>query len=159
MSNTAKLISGALTASAISFTAGDLNSLASGGAALGSTVIANSTNLDTFIDFSFIVTVGGTTTASSTIAIYLLPLNQDASTYGDAYASSSSTQPAPGYQVGYINVKSGITSGNTVVGSVLFGNLAPVDYKVVFANNLGVALNATAALTLKCSTFNLNLNG
>lgn len=156
MANIAKLIPD-VAYSAISFTAGDLNSLASGGGALGSTVIANSTNLDLFMDLSFVVTVGGTTTPNSVIQIYLLPLNQDGSTYGDGYASGA-TLPAIGYQAGFINVKSGVTSASTVTGTIIGAQLAPGDYKVVFANMLGVALNATASLTCKYRTYNYNLN-
>lgn len=143
---------------AVTFTAGDLNSLATGGGALGTTVIANGTNFDKYLDVSFVVTMGGTTVAGSYFTVYLLPLNQDGSTYGDGYASSTTTQPAIGYSAGAINVKVGVTSGSTVTGTVLFGNMAPGDYKVAFGNNSQVALNATAALTLKFRTYNDNLN-
>lgn len=144
---------------AISFTAGDLNSLPSGGAALGSTVITNSSNLDLLIDFSFVVTVGGTTvTQSSIISVSLLDLNQDGSHYGDNYASSTTTQPAITYQAGWTPVLGGVTSGNAVYGTISKCPLAPGDYKATFNNNLNVALNSSAALTLKyrLSYFNLN---
>ena len=135
---------------AVSLTAGDVNSLASGGGALSTTVIANGTGLDQFIDVSFVLTVGGTTTAASYITVYLLPLNQDGSTYGDGYASSTGSQPAAAYAgpIGQVGVKPGVTSGNTVTGSILFGNLPPGNFKLAIGNNLGVAFNATAAVTL-----------
>jgi hypothetical protein len=144
----------AATYTSLAFTAGDLNSLANTGGALSTGTIVNGTNGDQFIDISFVVAVGGTTTSSSTIMVYLLPLNQDGSTYGDGYASSSSTQPAIGYQVGYINAKIGVTSTNTITGTVSFGNLGLHTYKVAFGNNLGVALYSTAALTLEYLTYN-----
>lgn len=143
---------------AATFTAGDLNSLASGGGALSTAAITNGTALDQMADVSFVVTVGGTTLASSVITVYALPLNQDGSTYGDGYASSSSTQPASGYYAGSIGVKAGVTSGSTVTGTVQFISLPPGDYKLAFGNNLQVALNATAALTLKYRSYNVNLN-
>ena len=145
----------------ISFTAGDLNSLASGGGALGSTVISNSSGLDTNIDFSFLVTVGGTTVAGSFITVFLLPLNEDGSHYGDDYASSTTTQPSVGYAFGSIGVKVGITTGNVVYGTMTgnaYPTIAPGDYKVAFGNNLTIALNSTAALTLKYRTYEFNLN-
>lgn len=142
---------------AATFTAGDLNSLASGGGAL-STAITNGTALDQMADVSFVVTVGGTTVTGSFITVFLLPLNQDGSTYGDGYASSSSTQPVAGYSAGSIGVKAGVTSGSTITGTVTFINLPPGDYKLAFGNNLQVALNATAALTLKYRSYNVNLN-
>jgi len=143
----------------LALTSGDVNSLASGGGALSTTVITNSTGLDQAADFSFVLTVGGTTTSSSLIPIYVLPLNQDGSTYGDGYASSTSTQPAIGYQVGFINVKIGVTSGSTVTGIVQFCNLPAGDCKIVIGNSLGVTFNATAAVTLKYRTYDVNLNG
>jgi hypothetical protein len=141
----------------VSFTAGDLNSLANGGGALATAAITNSSTLDQLVDISFVVTVGGTTTAGSYVTIYLLPLNQDGSTYGDGYASSTSSQPAVAYGNSVL-VKVGVTSGNTITGMAQFVNLPPGDYKIAFGNNLGVALNATAALTLKYRSYNVNLN-
>jgi hypothetical protein len=155
-STTRWIIDSAYTAP--TFTAGDLNSLASGGGALATTTVANATNLDQYGDVSFVVTVGGTTTTGSYITIFLLPLNQDATTYGDGYASSTTTQPAAGYAVGSIGVKVGVTSGNTVTGTIPFVNLPPRTFKLAFGNNLGVALSATAALTLSLSAYNTNLN-
>ena len=144
----------------VSLTAGDVNSLASGGGALSTTAIANGTNLDQFIDVSFVLTVGGTTTAASCITVYLLPLNQDGSTYGDGYVSSTSSQPAVGYAglIGQVGVKPGVTSGNTVTGSILFGNLPPGSFKLAIGNNLGVAFGTTAAVTLAYRTYNVNNN-
>lgn len=144
---------------AATFTAGDLNSLASGGAALSSAAITNTTNLDQMMDVSFVVTVGGTTLASSYVTVYVLPLNQDGSTYGDGYASSTSTQPSFNYAAGSAGVKIGVTSGSTVTGTVQFISIPPGNFKIAFANNLQVALGSTAALTLKYVTYNNNLNG
>jgi hypothetical protein len=155
-STTRWIIDSAYTAQ--TFTAGDLNSLASGGGALATTTVANATNLDQYADVSFVVTVGATTVAGGYITIFLLPLNQDATTYGDGYTSSSTTQPAAGYAVGSIGVKVGVTSGSTVAGTIPFINLPPRNFKLAFGNNLGVALSATAALTLAISAYDVNLN-
>jgi len=144
---------------ALTFTAADLNSLASGGGALSTAAIANSTGLDLKMDVSWVVTVGGTTVAASLITIFSLPLNQDGSTYGDGYASSTTTLPAAGYAVGSIAPKVGITSGNTITGIIPFIDLPPGDVKLAFGNNLTVALSSTAALTLKYRTYDVNLNG
>jgi hypothetical protein len=143
---------------AATFTAGDLNSLASGGFALSTSVVSNSTNLDQYCQVSFIVTVGGTTVAGSYFTIYALPLNQDGSTYGDGQASSTTVQPAGAYAQKSVGVKVGVTSGNTVTGTFEPFLIPPGDFKLGFANNLTVALSATAALTLKYRTFNINLN-
>lgn len=144
--------------SAAAFTAGDLNSLASGGGALSTTVIANGTNLDLYADASFVITVGGTTVAGSYFALYLLPLNQDGSTYGDGYASSTTVLPVATYQAGSALVKVGVTSGNTVTGTFRGIILPPGSFKFAFGNLLTVALSATAALTLSYRSYNENLN-
>jgi hypothetical protein len=157
MANTTRwVIDSAYTAA--TFTGGDLISLATGGGALSTSVVANATNLDQYADVSFVVTVGGTTGAGSYITIFLLPLNQDATTYGDGYASSATTQPAAGYAVGSIGVKTGVTSGGTVTGTIPFVSLPPRGFKLAFGNNLGVALSASPALTLSLSAYNTNLN-
>jgi hypothetical protein len=87
-----------------------------------------------------------------------LPLNQDGSTYGDGYASSTSTQPSAQYAIGSLGTKVGVTSGNTVTGTLYGVNLPPGDFKLAFGNNLGIALSGTASLTLKVRTYNTNLN-
>lgn len=142
----------------VTFTGSELNSLASGGAALSTAAIANGTNFDQMMDVSFVVTVGGTTVTGGYVTVFLLPLNQDGSTYGDSYVSSSSAQPSAGYGVGSIGAKVGITSGNTITGTVQFINIPPGDFKLAFGNNLQVTLSSTAALTLKYRTYNTNLN-
>lgn len=142
---------------AVTFTAADLNSLASGGGALSTSVVSNGTALDQFATVSFIVTVGGTTIGSP-LALYVLPLNQSGSTYGDGYASSTTTQPVSTYLVATCLPKVGVTTGNTIEGTFLPFQIPPNDLKLALGNSLGIALGSTANLTLKIQTFNVNLN-
>ena len=141
-----------------SFLAADLNSLASGGGALSTSIVTNSTTLDLYCDVSFVVAVGGTTTTTSYLTLYLLPLNQDGTTYGDGYASSTTTQPVGGYTAGSIGVKPGVASASTVTGMFRGVILPPGNFKFALGNNLGVALYTTAAITMKYRTYNENLN-
>lgn len=143
---------------AVSFTAGDLNSLANGGCAVSTAAITNSTALDIYADVSAIVTVGGTTTGTSILSLYVLPLQQDGTTYGDGAASSSSVQPVATYLAAASLVKSGVASGSTVSAMWRQIVLPPGDFVFALGNSLGVALNATAALTMKLRTFDENLN-
>lgn len=142
----------------VPFSAGDLNSLGSGGCAVSTAAVSNGTALDIYGDVSAILTVGGTTTATSLLTLYVLPLQQDGTTYGDGSASSSSSQPVATYLVGSAFVKAGITSGNTVSAMWRQIVLPPGNFGLALGNNLGVVLNATAALTLKIRTYNENLN-
>lgn len=142
------------------FTAANFNSLADQSFVLAATALAQSTNLDDFIEVSFSLVVGGTTTAASFLALYLMPLNQDGSTYGDATGTGTAV-PGASYWMANSFAKIGITNGNAIVGSfprVFIGDLAS-DFKLGIANNLGVALNATAAAVAKYLTINTNGNG
>lgn len=142
------------------FTATDFNSLANGSFVLAASAIAQSTNLDDFIEVSFSLVVGGTTTAASFLSLYVAPLNQDGSTYGDATATGSGI-PGASYWMTNAFTKIGITNGNAIVGSfprVFIGDLAS-DFKLGIVNNLGVALNASAAAVAKYLTINTNGNG
>lgn len=142
------------------FTAANFNSLANGSFVLAASAVAQSSNLDDYLDLSFSLVVGGTTTAASFLSLYLLPLNQDGTTYGDATATGS-TPPGASYWMTNAFPAVGITSGNAIVGSfprVFIGDLAS-DFKLGIVNNLGVALNASAAAAVKYLTINTNGNG
>lgn len=145
-----------LTYGSAGFTASCFNSLANGSGCVTSQ-IDNSTALDLYTDLSFVLTVGGTTTAGSYFTLYLLPLNQDGTTFGDN-TGSGGTAPQSTYAVGSVLVKSGITTGNTVVGSVRGVLLPPGKFILGLWNNTGIALNAAAAATVSYRTYNENLN-
>lgn len=148
MSSTGYLSVGAWTDAG--FTAANFNSLADGSGVLAATAISNSTvnQVHERADVSFSLVVGGTTTANSYIAVYALPLNQDGSTYGDGYASGAG-DPETCYYLGVVGVKSGVASGGTLTGTLELATLPAGDFKLVLVNHLGVALNASAAATVK----------
>ena len=157
MSNTAKWIAGAgqgLTWGA-AFGA-EINSLAAGSVAVSSIVIANGTALDLYADVSFALT--GTTPASGAayFALYLLALNQDASTYGDATASGT-VLPGGSYLVASVPVPLSQTSA-VLTGIARGIILPPGSFKFAIANQTGNAL-AASANTIAYRTYNENLNG
>jgi len=159
MASTTKLVAGGTSSySSCGFTATDFNSLANGSVVVADTEQANGTNLDVLAEVSFIATVGGTTTAGGYFALWLLPENRDTTTYGDAVADGS-TLPGANYLVAICSIKSGITSGNTVVGTFPRFLLPRGDFKFALSNHCGVALNATASVTCEYRTTNFNLNG
>lgn len=146
-----------LTYGTAGFTATDFNSLANGSVVVATSAITNGTALDLYADVSFVLTVGGTTTAASYFSLYILPLNQDASTYGDGIGTGS-VAPIAGYLVGSVGVKSGVTSGSTVTGTFRGHVLPPGSFKYAVVNNSAVALNATAAATVSYRSYGENLN-
>jgi len=160
MANKTSWVAGAgvgLTYTSAGFTAADFNSLANGSVVVASSAVTNGTALDQYADVSFIFTMGGTTTATSIFTLYVLPLNRDASTYGDGVANGS-TAPVAGYFVSSVGVKTGVTSGNTVTGTFRGIVLPPGNFKFAIVNNTTVALNATAAATVEYRSYNENLN-
>ena len=160
MANTTGWIAGrgvGLTWTTAGFTAANFNSLANGSVVVASSAINNTTAMDLYADVSFTVVVGGTTTTSSYLTLYRLPLNQDGTNYGDGVGNGA-TIPAPGYQAASIGVIPGITSGANVVGIFVGAILVPGNFKFAIVNNLGVALHTTAAATFNNRTYNENLN-
>src|ERR1700728_358406 len=73
----------------------EINSLPSADAVLSSIAVSNGTPLDMFMDVSF--ALGSVTTVGvPVLGLYLYPLNQDASTYGDSRFGSAAVGPPPG---------------------------------------------------------------
>jgi hypothetical protein len=146
-----------LTYGAAGFTATDFNSLADGSTVVAASAIANGTALDIHADVSFSVVVGGTTVSTSHFNLYLLPLNQDGTTYGDA-AATGATPPSASYLVSSVGVKSGVTSGNAVVGTFRDIVLPPGSFKFAVQNSTSIALNSAAAAVVSYRTYDENLN-
>jgi hypothetical protein len=142
------------------FTATDFNSLGNGFIAIMPTAnaIDNTVNLDDYMDVSFSLVTGGSTVAASFFALYLMPLNQDGSTYGDSMTTGG-TLPASSYWQTNSGVRSGIASGVALVGSFPTVWLPRKRFILGIANNLGVALNSAAAAVVQYNTTNLNGNG
>lgn len=160
MANKTSWVAGAgqgLSYGSAGFTAADFNSLATANCVVASSAIANNSSLDLYSDVSFVATVGGTTLVTSRLDLYILPLNQDGTTYGDGTASGSAV-PSASYQVASVGVKSGITTGNAVTGTFRGIVMPPGSFKFVVANQLGIALNSSAAVTMSYRTYNENLN-
>jgi hypothetical protein len=161
MADIAKLVYGTATGSTwtdAGFTASDFNSRANGSVVVATTALDNDSGLDLEAEVSFSIEVGGTTTATSYFALYILPLNQDGTTYGDAVATGT-TAPASSYWVTNASLKPAITSGNAVVGTLPRVALPAADFKFAIVNSSGVALDSTAAAVVKYRTVNRNLNG
>lgn len=139
----------------------NLNSLADGSCA-SSAQVDNSSNLDLFMDVSFSIKPGATTTATSFFSLFLLPLNEDGTTYGDGSIGVSTTfagQPDAGFYVGSSRFGLAITTSGLCVGLVPRILMPPGAFIVVLYNKLGNALNASAAAAVKYRTFSENLNG
>lgn len=165
MADLLKLAAGSLgsglTWASAGFTAADFNSLTSGSSVVATTALQNGSPLDLQIDVSFVFTVGGTTTALSLLHCYLLPLNQDGSTYGEGLSTgaNSGVLPAIGYHVGQVAPKVGVTSTNTITGMFREITLPPGDFRLAIGSGLIIALHSAAAAAVQMRAYVRNLNG
>jgi hypothetical protein len=136
----------------------EINSLAAGNTAIGSVVINNATvgattpATDGWISWS----INGTATAgTSYLTFYLLPLNEDGSTYGDNIASGTAT-PDTQYVVGTAQVQPP-ASGN-IVGSLYIGSIPPTSFKLAVTNSTGNAF-ASSGNSIQFASNAINLAG
>jgi len=145
---------------ALSYTAAlttELDSLAAGSCAVASTAIDNTTALDTDAWISCSLPTVPTGTGSPRLDIYLLPLNEDGTTYGDGTVSGA-VAPSAAYYVGSITWDASLASG-TQVGSIQIGaGIPPTKFKLAVVNNLGNAL-AASGNTVSFAPDKINLNG
>lgn len=128
----------------------EVNSLANGNAILSSVSVTNGTALDIFADLSFALG-SAAFSAPNFMGVYLYPLNQDGSTYGDGrFASSAAGPPPNNYAIGSI----GLVAATQAQEGILEGiRLPPGTFSFVLYNQGGVAL-ASSGNTVKYRTYN-----
>lgn len=134
----------------------EINSLVSGNAILSTLSIDNSGNLDMFCDVSF--SLGSITPSGSPyLGLYLYPLNQDGTTYGDGRFSSSAAGPPPqNYYCGFAGLPASVGVQTGMFD--LPGRRSPIIippgiFKFVWYNASGVTL-AGSSNTVKYRTYN-----
>lgn len=127
------------------FSGATLNSIASGNAILSDLSLVNGTAMDIFADVS-IALASAAFVAPNFIGVYLYPLNQDASTYGDGRFGSSAAGPPPGnYWVGNIGLVAATQAQEGSLGRII---LPPGTFKFVLYNGGGVALGSSGNVCL-----------
>lgn len=132
-------------------TSSTLNSIVNGNAIISDTALNNSSNLDIFFDVSF---RGGsvTTVAPNYIGIYLYPLLDDGSTYGDGkFGTSAAGPPSSTYYIGSIVLPIGTQA---ITGALLFNVMPPGQFKLLVYNQAGVTLAGSGANSLLWRTYN-----
>jgi hypothetical protein len=119
----------------------DLNSIASGNAILsGAAGVTNGTALDIFCDVALVL-ASAAFAAPALGGIYLYPLHQDNSTYGDGRFTSSAAGPPPNnYSCGSIGFPATTAAQQ---GQLLRIVMPPGTFKFVYYNQGGVALAAS----------------
>ncbi len=134
----------------------EINSLAAGSCAVSSVVIDNTTNLYTDGWVSLSLGTLATGTGTPYVGVYLLPLNQDGTTYGDGTASGT-VAPSVAYWVDNLTFAASLASG-TRVGSGYIGQIPPTKFVLAVVNQMGNAF-AASGNTISFASDKLNLNG
>ena len=133
----------------------EINSLAAGSFALSSVILDNTTNLFTDGWLSAALGAVATGTGAPSLDFYLLPLNQDGTTYGDGTVSGT-VLPAAGYYIGSMtwapSLASAAQTGQFKIASIL----PPNKFKLGVVNNIGNALAASNTISFASDQFNLN---
>lgn len=141
------------------FASGDLTSLAAGASVMSSaTAVANGTNLDQLADVSVEITISSSTpTAGSYIGLWLAPLAQDGSTYGDGTltAGTQKTSFTPAWQpVAFVPIAN--VAMTKMIAYFQGVPLPPNGFTWVIANGTSVAFSSTAANNVaKFITYNI----
>lgn len=150
---TEKWIAGSLAGFtwANAFTASTMNAIVNGNAIISDLNLDNSTTLDLFADFSMVLG-SVAVVAPNYIGVYLYPLNQDGTTYGDGrFASSAAGPPSSSYWVGNIVVPTGTAANEGMVRGII---LPPGQFKFLVYNQLGVTLAGSGGNVAKYRTYN-----
>jgi len=124
--------------------------LANGNAILSSVSITNGTALDKYADLS-IVLASITPVAPNFLGIYLYPLNQDGTHYGDGrFGSAAAGPPTAGYYVGAVGLVAAVGAQYGVLSTIV---LPPGTFKFVIYNQAGVS-TASSGNTAYYRTYN-----
>ena len=149
-----KWVNGATAGSFAAACAGEINSLPTLDAVLCSVVVSNASNLDLTMDVS--VSLGSVTTGAGSpyVGVYIYPLNQDGTTYGDGqFGSQAAGPPSASYLA--CNIPAPASTTGAIVGSCMTA-IPPANYKIVLYNGLLVTM--AGSNTVKYQTFNRQVN-
>lgn len=127
-----------------------------GNAVQCSVVVTNGTALDVYARFSIHVASLTTVAGSPYVGLYIYPLNQDGTTYGDGrFGSAAAGPPLANYMACSVPAPASTTAA--VEGSCSGVVLPPGSFKIVFYNNLGAATPSSGTV-LKYQTYNRSVN-
>lgn len=130
----------------------ELNSLVSGNAVIAASALANGSTLDIFGDLS--ISLGSITSGAGApyIGLYLYPLNQDGTSYGDGRFGSTAAGPPPSqYFVGAVPMPA--STAAVITGMVRGIVLPPGSWKFVLYNLAGATL-ASSSNTVQFRSYN-----
>jgi hypothetical protein len=134
-------------------------SFATGDAILSSVMITNGSSLDMFFDVSFEMVISSSTIAAgANFVLWLMPLMQDGSTYGDNSLTTTPAAVTPGLYPKLIMPLRAATAQTALYG---VNNdpliMPPGSWAAGFQNNCGFTL-ASSGNVAKFRSYNINLS-
>ena len=147
---TEKWVAGATAGWATAGFSTEVNSVVTGNAIRAASAVDNSSALDMFDDLS--ISLGSITpTGIPYIGVYMMPLNQDGTTYGDGkFNASAAGPPVSQYFVGAIPL---VVAAQVQTGILRGIILPPGQWKYVLHNVSGITL-AGSANTIQRRSYN-----
>jgi|SRR5208282_593114 len=123
---------------------------------LSSVVVANGASLDQFMDISLEATISSSTIAAgANFTLWLMPLMEDGTTYGDGSVTTTPAAVTPGlFPVAVMPLLAKAATTN-LYGYVQGIILPPLSFAMALQNNSGFTLTAC---TVDYKTYNQNLN-
>lgn len=138
----------------------DLTSMANGSTVLSSVSdIANGTALDMFMDVSVRLVISSSTiVAGANLALYIYPLLDDGSTYGDGQLTAGSQAAKTPALAPIATIPLYAAASQTaLVGSATSLIIPPGSFRLALQNNSGFTLTS-GTQTVMYRTYNINLN-
>ena len=138
----------------------DMASMATANTVVSSVAdIANGTNLDMFMDVSVSLVIASSTIASgANLALWLFPLNQDGTTYGDGqFTNGTAAAKTPAFAPFATIPLVAAASQTALLGAVTQIMIPPGSFRLAIQNNSGFTLTA-GTQAVKYRTYNINLN-
>ncbi len=123
---------------------------------LSSVSITNGTALDQFMDVSLVATLSSSTIAAgANFALWIMPLMEDGSTYGDGSLTTTPAAVTPGLFIAATMPLRAATGQATIYGYAQGIILPPGTFSGGLQNNCGFTLTAC---TVKYRTYNQRLD-
>jgi hypothetical protein len=135
-------------------------SMATGNTVLSSVSdITNGTNLDMFMDISYLLTISSNTVAAgANFAFWIYALNEDGTHYGDnQFIAGTAAALTPAFAPCAVGTIPAVASTTTMYGFCQQIIIPPGSFRVAIQNNSGFTLTS-GTQTVKYKTYNINLN-
>lgn len=132
----------------------NMASMTNGQSVMDSTDITNQTALDLFADVSIsLIIASSTIAAGANIALWIYPLNQDGSTYGDNHLTTSAASVTSSASPIAVIPCFAAATQTSIIGNITGIVMPPGTFRWAMQNNSGFSLTS-GTQTIKYRTYN-----